>query len=50
MKIFLDKYLKMWESVSNTQNKNNSGLICNKKYLKAKKLNHKRKLLLFMSL
>ena len=38
-------YLKIWEKVSNIiRQKVNTELICNKKFLKAKKIHHKRKL------
>ena len=37
-----DKYLTIWEKVSNTIKKINSKLVCNNKYLKAeKKSQHK---------
>ena len=36
--LFFDKYMRIWEKVSYIiKNKFNSELICNKKYLKAKK-------------
>ena len=34
---FVDEYMKIWEKVSNAIKKNNSELVCNKKYLKAEK-------------
>ena len=37
MKDFLDKYMIIWEKVRNIIKKINSGLIINKKYLKAEK-------------
>ena len=36
-KKFVDEYMKIWEKVSNAIKKNNSELVCNKKYLKAEK-------------
>ena len=40
-----DKYIKTWEKLSNiTKTKFNSELIYNRKYLKAKKSQQKRKL------
>ena len=42
---FFDKYMTIWEKVSNTKKKFKSELIYNKKYLKAeKKIQHKTKL------
>ena len=42
---FFDKYMTIWEKVSNITKKFNSELTYNKKYLKAeKKIQHKRKL------
>ena len=42
---FFDKYMKIWEKVSNIiKNKFNSELTCNKQYLKSEKIQHKRKL------
>ena len=34
---FVDEYMKIWEKVSNALKKNNSELVCNKKYVKAEK-------------
>ena len=45
MDIFFDKYNKIWQKVSNIIKKINSGLLNNKKYLKAiKKINKKEKI------
>ena len=46
-KVF-DKHMKIWEKVSNIIKKINSVLIYNKKYLKLKKIHHKRKLSVFL--
>ena len=45
---FFDKYIKIWEKVNNIIKKVNSEVIYNKKYLKAKKVHRKRKLLIFL--
>ena len=45
---FFDKYMKIWEKVNNIIKKVNSEVIYNKKYLKAKKVYRKRKLLIFL--
>ena len=46
---FFAKYNEIWEKVSNIiKKKINRGLICNKKYLKAKKNQHERMLSLYL--